>query len=198
VLIFTPTDENDCITCHQANYDAEHAVDGFPVTCTDCHSDTEWSGAVIDHASLSGGYTLTGAHEPLGCNNCHTQPGNVLIFTPTDETDCIACHQTNYDAEHASDMFPLACADCHNVNMWEDASFDHDADYFPIYSGSHREAWSNCGSCHTAAPDVSTFSCTACHGETDMNQKHNEVSRYFYDSMECLSCHPQGNTDGLD
>jgi hypothetical protein len=76
------------------------------------------------------------------------------------------------------------------------AVFDHDAQYFPIYSGVHQKRWENqgCPTCHTVRTDFRVFTCFSCHrhGETRTDADHTGVSGYDYDSRACLFCHPQG------
>ena len=44
--------------------------------------------------------------------------------------------------------FSTDCLLCHNMVTWLGATFDHDSEYFPIYSGAHRGRWSSCATCH--------------------------------------------------
>jgi hypothetical protein len=65
-----------------------------------------------------------------------------------------------------------------------------------VYSGSHRGEWNSCAECHSNS-NYSTFTCIGCHehNQTDMNNKHNEVSGYTWASEACLQCHPTGKAD---
>jgi hypothetical protein len=40
------------------------------------------------------------------------------------------------------------------------------------------------------------FSCTNCHehNKTEMDSEHREVGGYVYNSVNCLSCHPKGDS----
>jgi hypothetical protein len=191
----TPSSEEDCVACHQTDYNDEHAGSGFPTTCTDCHTVDTWEGAVFDHGST--GFDLVGAHTPLECSACHIQPGNQLKFPPpSSEEDCVACHQIDYNQEHAGSGFPTTCLTCHDVDSW-DASFDHDAQFFPIFSGPHDNKWDTCQTCHVGAGDFSVFTCLTCHehNQAEMDDKHDEVGGYAYDSARCYDCHPDGRGD---
>ncbi|MGD2121575.1 MAG: hypothetical protein PVJ76_07515, partial [Gemmatimonadota bacterium] len=118
------------------------------------------------------------------------------LFDPVDGNDCVACHQADYDGEHAGSGYPTNCAACHTPTVWIPANFDHDRDYFPIFSGKHRGKWSvsGCSTCHTNPDNFSSFTCFACHkhNQTNMDNDHSEVSGYEYSSPACLSCHPNG------
>jgi hypothetical protein len=122
-----------------------------------------------------------------------------LIFTPQGQNDCIACHQVDYQREHAGSGFPTTCLDCHTQNDWQGSFPDHDAQFFPIYSGKHNGKWSDsCQTCHTVPGNQQVFSCfDGCHehDRTSMDDKHKDEAGYVYESNACLSCHPNGSTD---
>jgi hypothetical protein len=89
------------------------------------------------------------------------------------------------------------------VNDWDDAEefTQHDALYFPIYSGEHRNEWdNNCQSCHITPGNFTSFSCIDCHehNQPEMNDEHDDVSGYIYQSEACYSCHPNGSEDDAD
>lgn len=193
---FQASGANDCVACHQVEYDQQHLGAGFSTQCLDCHTVDTWQGASFDHTSVSGGFTLIGAHQNAACASCHSLPDNGVPWTPAGQNDCVACHQTEYDQQHAGSGFSTQCLDCHTVDTWQGATFDHDALYFSIYSGRHQGIWQNdCATCHTTPGDFSQFSCFQCHAhrQSKMDDEHSEVSGYVYDSPTCLTCHPTGN-----
>ena len=184
----------ECIACHTADYAAasnpNHAAAGYSTSCSDCHDagGITWSGAGFDHAST--GFRLTGAHRAQACTTCHG--GGTYTGL---SRDCFACHQTDYDAtrnpEHRAAGFGTACASCHSTTTWSGATFDHDGRYFRIYSGKHQGKWSSCTQCHTNQADYRVFNCLSCHGQTETDDKHREVTGYRYESNACYSCHPR-------
>jgi len=196
VLLFpTPSGQDDCVACHQGDYDANHGGSSFPTTCLACHAPTTWAGATVDHVSLSGSFTLLGRHATATCAACHSIPTYALLFpTPAGQNDCAACHQVAYATEHAGSGYPMDCANCHTVNAWSPSTFDHDAQSFPIYTGKHREAWSDCSDCHAVPTDITEFSCLNCHvhRQSEMDDKHKSEAGYAYASASCLACHPRG------
>ena len=114
---------------------------------------------------------------------------------PAGNDDCATCHTADYESAHAGSGFPVTCVDCHGQTTWEDATFDHDASKFPIYSGEHRNEWNQCADCHRQAPvSFATFSCIDCHEhrQSEMDDEHQGENGYVYDSVFCFSCHPQG------
>ncbi len=187
----SPKDRRDCIACHAPEYAAQHGSE-TPTTCLSCHEGRSFTGAQ-DHVTSSGGFELLGAHASLSCASCHEADGTPR-YPGVDDGDCIACHQSNYDGQHAGSGFPTTCLDCHTTDSFAGASFDHDALFFPISSGKHQGRWNGCETCHTDPNDYSTFTCFSCHqhSQDEMDDKHSDVSGYSYDSAACYSCHPDG------
>jgi membrane-bound metal-dependent hydrolase YbcI (DUF457 family) len=187
-----PTGPTDCIACHQDEYDRQHAASGYPTACLDCHDNTTWLGATFDHVAASG-FDLIGAHSALDCATCHALPGMELLYPPpTGPSDCIACHQDEYDRQHAASGYPTSCVDCHDNTTWFGATFQHTV--FPIYSGRHGGQWGSCETCHTDRSNFSVFTCFNCHqhSQTRMDQRHSGRNGYIYESNACYSCHPDG------
>jgi len=187
----------DCVSCHRADYDAardpNHRSAGFPTTCQTCHTMTAWRPASFDHSRTR--FPLTGAHASEPCSSCH-QSG----YTGT-PTQCYACHADDYratrDPNHAAAGFPTTCESCHNTRSWDDANFDHDGLYFPIYSGAHRGRWTSCSNCHVSPSNYRQFECILCHehNRQDTDDHHRGVSNYRYESQACFTCHPDGRGD---
>ena len=191
----TPT---DCFACHEQDYngttDPNHLLEGYPTDCTVCHTTAGWTPSNFDHNNTN--FPLTGKHLTVDCQQCHT---NGYTGTPT---DCYACHQQDYensvDPNHIAAGFPTTCEDCHTTSGWTPANFDHDGQYFPIYSGKHNGEWNDCADCHTNQGDFSIFSCITCHehNQADTDNEHQGVQGYIYQSEECYACHPDGKADG--
>ncbi len=183
-----------CVSCHQADYDRttdpNHRTSQFSTDCGTCHSTTGWDGANFNHSATA--FPLTGAHTTVNCQQCH---GDGVFAGKS--TACVSCHQADYDAttdpSHQAAQFSTDCASCHTTAGWPGATFDHDARFFPIYSGSHRGRWSSCASCHTNSNDFQIFTCLTCHGQSETDSQHRGRSGYRYDSQACYSCHPRGN-----
>ncbi len=198
-LRFTPSGPNDCIACHQQDFTNQHGTSGIPTTCLDCHTVDTWSGATFDHAAVANGYALVGAHQQTPCSGCHIPPDNQLRFTPSSQNDCAACHQSDYDAQHAGSGFPLTCLTCHTVDSWTGGTFtNHDAQFFPIYSGKHNGQWGNdCSTCHNVAGNYTAFTCLQCHthNQTETDGHHSGISGYAYTSTACYSCHANGRVN---
>ncbi|MGB5386426.1 MAG: hypothetical protein WBN20_06550 [Eudoraea sp.] len=186
----------ECVSCHQEDYagtqNPNHTSSGFSTDCVACHTTNPgWMPAVINHDF----FPLTQGHNIQDCNQCHTTP-NYADASP----ECVACHQSDYDQtnnpNHLAANFPTDCVACHTTNPgWTPAEFDHDGQYFPIYSGKHREgeAWNDCVECHANPSNYADFTCFTCHLQPEMDDKHSEENGYEYLSSACLQCHPTGD-----
>lgn len=192
----SPTDRSDCMGCHILEYDARHGGSATPATCLMCHSGPTWAGAGVDHPAVANGFELLGAHATAPCAACHAADGEPLWPGVADD-ECFACHQAEYDGQHGDSGYPTTCLTCHDRDAWVGATFDHDADYFPIGAGRHQGGWTGCPICHVDPADFTAFSCFGCHAhdESRMDPRHAEVAGYAYDSALCYACHPRGEAD---
>jgi hypothetical protein len=188
--------EAECFGCHAKDFNAakspDHATAGFSHDCLTCHTTVSWGAARFDHGGT--GFPLTGAHRPLACGSCHLGG----VYTGLNRA-CVSCHQADYDGTanppHATLGYSTQCQTCHGTASWAGASFDHDAQNFPIYSGPHAGKWASCATCHTVPTDYTQFTCFGCHPHSDQaktDEKHAGRSGYSYDSQACYNCHPRG------
>ncbi len=190
-----------CVSCHQTNFNSttnpNHLALSIPTDCQSCHTTNPgWKPSTFSiHNNF---YQLIGAHAQIAnnCSSCHN--GN---YNNTPNT-CYGCHATDYNTvtnpPHASAGFNTDCQSCHSQNAWKPATWDHDGQFFPIYSGKHKGKWNTCSECHTVQTNFSVFSCIDCHEhrKTEMDSEHQGISGYIYASNECYSCHPRGTKDG--
>jgi len=183
-----------CASCHQKAYDAtlspNHKAAGFPTTCNTCHSTTAWPGATFNHSATQ--FPLTGAHLAASCQQCHADG----VYKGK-STACVSCHLTDFNGttnpNHKTAKFPTTCTSCHSTTAWAGAKFDHDAPYFPIYSGKHLGRWNTCADCHTNNANYAVFTCLTCHAKAVTDSHHQGRSGYSYTSSACYSCHPRGS-----
>ncbi|MEI6898512.1 MAG: hypothetical protein WCL00_01440 [Bacteroidota bacterium] len=191
------TTPNTCVGCHLTKYNQttnpNHLANNIPNDCGTCHTPSpNWKPATFPiHNNY---YILAGAHATVACATCHN--GNYNNQIPT---LCYGCHTADYNQTnnppHASAQFPTACDECHTQTAWVPSTFQHDGQYFPIYSGKHNGKWTLCSDCHTNSSNYAVFSCIDCHthNQTSTNNKHNGVPGYQYNSNACYNCHPTGN-----
>ena len=181
----------ECVSCHQADYvgtqNPNHQTNGFSTDCVSCHTtNPAWTPAIINHDF----FPLTLGHDIQDCAQCHTT-GNYADASP----ECVSCHQNDYnqttDPNHLAAQFPTDCVSCHTTNPgWTPAEFDHDGQYFRIYSGTHAGQWNDCATCHINPSNYTEFSCFECHTNPQTDEDHSEVTDYIYNSNACLQCHP--------
>ena len=188
---------NTCAGCHTPDYNQttnpSHVALAIPTDCATCHTPDGWAPASF--AIHSNYYTLNGAHAAIAndCAACHNGDYNNTPNT------CAGCHTPDYNQttnpNHIAAQFPTDCASCHSETAWVPASFDHDGQYFPIYSGVHQGQWDQCVDCHTDPSNFSVFTCTTCHANPETDNQHNGVNGYVYNSPACLACHPTGDAN---
>ncbi len=187
---------NTCVGCHNSDYtgtqNPNHLAIGISNDCVSCHTtDPGWMPALFPiHNNY---YVLAGAHVSLDCASCHN--GN---YNNTPNT-CFGCHSADYNGannpNHITAQFPTDCTVCHSQTAWVPSTFDHDDLYFPIYSGKHQGEWDQCVECHTTPNNYTLFSCIDCHEHDNQNEvdnDHEDVNGYQYNSNACYSCHPDG------
>jgi hypothetical protein len=114
----------DCVGCHQADYDASpypgHQT--FPTTCTSCHTTSAWKPASGTGHPESSFPITSGAHKNYACNECHNQS---LGANGKGNADCVGCHtgahtRSKMDNKHSGvknypkgTAPPNFCLDCH-------------------------------------------------------------------------------------
>ncbi len=92
-LLFQPASNQDCATCHAADFQMQHAGAEYPTTCLTCHNGQVWERGPFNHEADSGGFALWGPHANLDCSSCHLYPGTFAPrFNPSSNQDCQACH----------------------------------------------------------------------------------------------------------
>lgn len=201
-----------CLACHQ---DLRFAR--VPSACADCHEDVHRRslGANCEQCHSTKGWQdrqrifeihsasllpLTGAHATVDCESCHREePPFEFKATPV---ECAGCHEADYRRavpSHVQLGFPRNCETCHDTSDFAGANFRrHDELFFPIFSGTHQGVWDTCADCHPGGGQLQTFTCLPCHPRGEMNDEHDDVRGYRYESAACLSCHPTGREDGDD
>ena len=91
--------DDQCIACHQSDYDGRHGGSGYPATCLTCHTRDAWSDADFDHDAQYFPISA-GKHQGKwsGCATCHVNASDYSDFS------CFACHphdQTRMDDKHS-------------------------------------------------------------------------------------------------
>ncbi len=177
----TPT---ECLACHQTNYNnttnPDHEVLMLSTDCETCHTTNPgWQPATF--AIHNQFFELLGAHLNItNCDDCHNGSYNNTPNT------CIECHQNEFngttDPPHQVLNFSNDCLECHTMNGWTPANFNHT--FYPI-SNHHNNV--NCAECHSQ-PNYQP-QCLSCHLQ-DFNNGHNPG-----DPTDCWMCHTTSNWD---
>ena len=152
----------DCYACHQQNYiltqNPNHVAANFSTDCQDCHNINalSWRTTNVDHSF----FPLVGGHALPSCFSCHQEGGNFSGLS----SDCYSCHRQTYEAtqnpNHIAAGLQTTCNDCHNINSWAPASFNHDITQFPL-TGAHQTV--DCAQCHANGYTGTPTDCYACH-----------------------------------
>ncbi len=185
------------VECHQQDYlnvvSPNHITGGFTTECQDCHQMNLWQPAVLaDHDPFFPIYSGSHRGQWDQCATCHTNTTNNRDFS------CLNCHghpQTQTDSDHQGiSGYVYNSQDCYLCHpTGETGSFgDHDVQFFPIFSGSHANQWSDCVECHTDPNLRKVFDCLSCHPNPGTDATHQGMAGYSFDSPNCLSCHPDG------
>jgi hypothetical protein len=192
-----------CIDCHahgKAETDGNHAnVEGYAydsAACYDCHAD----GGLVAGPEHELKFPVADgtAHGEVACASCHVTPGD------RKRVECLeGCHGA---AETTAGHGPVGgyvhatagCLLCH-----ADSQVDRVSDHRPfrIAAGSshYRKA---CADCHPStrpekpfpALDFARFDCLDCHERGRMEDKHDDVGGFRYESRTCVNagCHADG------
>lgn len=91
-LMYEPANNQDCLACHTADFNAQHGSLGYPTTCLTCHNGAVWQRSEFDHGLASGGFTLSATHAALNCTKCHLPDTFAPRYNPASPGDCGACH----------------------------------------------------------------------------------------------------------
>lgn len=190
-----------CLKCHaeiqtqlkRANGYHAFLLKGKPTECASCHSEhngpefqminkVSWGHqepSAFDHAHVK--FRLSGKHQGLECNACHTEKNHAPIALPDFpkkirkttflglQQDCVSCHRDPHSGGQTTN-----CEACHDQKKFRPAvGFNHNK-FFPLVGG---HAKLKCEQCHAISssdknPKRSPFSifgpvrgktCRACH-----------------------------------
>jgi len=172
-----------CADCH-ADIHKGH----FGASCDHCHNVKGWQVSVQQINEHQNRFPLLGAHALLDCASCHKSAA-VGQFRGL-PTQCYACHAADFQQaqpNHVSAGFPTGCEQCHGMNNWLGAKFDHLKMTGFALQGAH--ALLDCSACHIGGRFQGTpAACVGCHlpdyqGATNPNH----VALAF--PQTCQTCH---------
>ena len=174
---------HDCAACHA---DLHRAQMGN--RCEQCHAVQNWSPVAqrtaLDHNNR---FPLLGGHAKATCESCHQGAASGVFVGMS--TACITCHRADFQAtinpNHVTGGFSTDCSQCHSMNNWTSARFDHNS-IFPL-TGAH--ATLPCTQCHGGNNfAVAPRACYGCH-MADYNTTNNPNHAQAAFPTDCSLCH---------
>lgn len=168
-------DSATCIECHRnldLAFTQAHAL-SWGEDCLACHDGVDTYNKHFDHGKVP--FALTGAHVEVDCYSCHTD-ARALVDLQSAPRDCLSCHR---DDEPHELRFGSDCAECHTMDAWTPALFDHNLAAFKL-DGKHVDV--DCEECHTLDAQLKpVMECEDCHAEDDEHD-----GRF---TLYCGACH---------
>jgi hypothetical protein len=183
-----------CLVCHEEVSIDLKLSEGYhglssarDEPCSSCHGEHLGRDADIlgldpetfDHSLTD--FPLHGRHRGADCAGCHAAD-EPYRGAPS---ECAACHG---EEDPHRGRLGEACGDCHSVDGWRSAEFDHDKTSFPLI-GKHIVV--DCASCHVNERyEATPKDCYACHRVNDVH-----LGRF---GGECSSCHTPAAWDSVE
>jgi len=173
-----------CADCHADIHRRQMGA-----SCEQCHTVRGWNILVQSVREHENRFPLVGGHAGLECVDCHKGEG-VGQFQGL-STQCYSCHQNTYKQtnapNHVSSAFPTQCEQCHSINTWLGAKFDHLRVTGFALTGMH--ATLDCAACHTGGKYQGTpATCVGCH-LPDYQKASNPNHLALGLSQNCQVCH---------
>jgi hypothetical protein len=170
-----------CTSCHERVGAEVRSGEGFHADkgtrCGTCHADHRGRDAALARVELAPvehlrqtGFRLDGAHERIGCTQCH-EPGDWAAAEPA----CDSCHKSPHGPTGHIELAP--CDRCHSTTSWPvrevpASVFDHTDPRQTSYvlAGSHEDV--GCLECHFEALFVPLAyeACTDCHADPHLGR----------------------------
>ena len=180
-----------CASCHADIHRRQ-----FGANCQQCHTVKGWRVAVQQTREHNNRFPLLGAHSAAPCESCHKNAA-VGQFQGL-STECMACHTPNYnrtkDPPHGTSKIPVQCEQCHSMDTWAGAKFDHIAITGFALEGAHASL--ACRDCHTNGQWAGTSAqCVNCHIK-DFNATQNPNHAQAGFPRDCALCHTTAQWKG--
>jgi len=182
-LVFTNA-STKCADCHADIHRRQ-----FGASCENCHNVRGWRVSVQNIQQHFNRFPLVGAHALLQCDSCHKNAA-VGQFQGL-STDCLSCHAAQFqqaaNPNHAASGFPTSCQECHSMDTWFGAKFDHLRFAGFALTGMHASL--DCTACHVGGRFKGTpVDCLGCHAKDwAITSNPNHITAGFPTS--CATCH---------
>ncbi len=181
--VFSNTGTN-CADCHADIHRRQMGAN-----CEQCHTVKGWNIVLQKVKEHTNRFPLVGGHAGLDCADCHKSEA-VGQFQGL-SIQCYSCHQNTYkqttSPNHVASNLPVQCEQCHTINTWFGATFDHLKLTGFALTGMH--ATLDCTSCHAGGRYKGTpAACIGCHlPDYQKASNPNHISLGF--PQTCQNCH---------
>jgi len=158
--------------------------------CEQCHTVLGWGVSIQEIQRHNNRFPLTGAHAAVDCDSCHKNAANSQFQTMS--TACFSCHQADFkqttSPNHVKLSFSTSCDQCHGMDNWLNAKFDHNSVGFPL-TGGHADPPRTCADCHANNNyNLTSTACISCHQKDFQGATNpNHVAGAF--PTTCQQCH---------
>src|SRR5207302_1049078 len=174
-----------CADCHADIHKRQMGVN-----CEQCHTVKGWNVSIQSIQNHQNRFPLIGAHAALECDACHK--GAAVGQFQGLSTQCYSCHAQSYqktsNPNHMASKFSTTCEQCHTMDTWLNAKFDHATSGFPL-TGAHATV--ACEQCHTNGNfnlTSASTACVSCHLKDFQGTTNpNHVAGGF--AQTCDTCH---------
>ena len=182
-LIFTDVGKK-CADCHADIHRGQMGA-----KCDQCHSVKGWQVSIKDIQQHQNRFPLIGAHASLTCDQCHKSAAAGQFVGLS--TACASCHIADYqktnNPSHTQIGYGTDCQQCHSMDSWLGAQFDHAKFTGFALTGAHARI--DCSACHLNNVFTGARSaCASCH-ILDFNATKNPPHQASGFSQECSMCH---------
>ena len=181
--VFSNTGTN-CADCHADIHRRQMGAN-----CQQCHTVKGWNLVVQRLREHENRFPLVGGHAGLDCADCH-KGGAVGQFQGL-SIQCYSCHQKTFQQtnapNHVTSGFSTQCEQCHTINTWLNATFDHLKVTGFALTGMH--ATLDCTACHAGGKYKGTAAtCIGCHlSDYQKASSPNHVALGL--PQNCQQCH---------
>jgi NMD protein affecting ribosome stability and mRNA decay len=177
-----------CADCHADIHRRQMGAD-----CQNCHTVKGWNiirQTVKEHDNR---FPLVGGHAGLNCADCHKSEA-VGQFQGL-SIQCYSCHQNTFQQtnapNHVTTGFSTECEQCHTINTWLGAKFDH-AGPPANFALTGMHATLDCTACHLGGKYKGTpATCVGCH-LADFQKASNPNHVALAIPQTCQECHNTG------
>jgi hypothetical protein len=181
--VFSNTGTN-CADCHADIHRRQMGAN-----CEQCHTVKGWSIVLQRVREHDNRFPLVGGHAGLDCADCHKSEA-VGQFQGL-SIQCYSCHQSTYqkatEPNHVASGFPVQCEQCHTINTWLGAKFDHLKLTGFALTGMHASL--DCTACHVGGRYKGTpATCVGCH-LPDFQKASNPNHVALGLPQTCQECH---------